>query len=72
MTAFLAFGPSRLPTHFALNRTLWAGFVQVRYQVMPGFSLSGSGRYDDTGAPFISARSCAPTTPWPIGARSFS
>lgn len=47
---FLAFGPARLPTHFAVNRTLWAGFAQARYQVTPAFSLSGSGRYDDTGA----------------------
>jgi vitamin B12 transporter len=46
---FLQFGPAKLPTHFALNRTLWAGFAEARYQVMPGFSLSGSGRYDDTG-----------------------
>jgi outer membrane cobalamin receptor len=46
---FLAFGPSKLPTHFAVNRTLWAGFAQARYQVTPSFSLSGSGRYDDTG-----------------------
>ena len=46
---FLLFGPARIPTHFALNRTLWAGFVQARYQVTPSFTLSGSGRYDDTG-----------------------
>ena len=47
---FLQFGPARLPTHFALNRTLWAGFAQARYHVTPDFSLSASGRYDDTGA----------------------
>ncbi|MEO8302480.1 MAG: TonB-dependent receptor [Rhizomicrobium sp.] len=46
---YLLFGPSRIPTHFALNRTLWAGFAQARYQVTPAFTLSGSGRYDDTG-----------------------
>jgi vitamin B12 transporter len=46
---FLLFGPSRIPTHFALNRTLWAGFAEARYQVTPSFTLSGSGRYDDTG-----------------------
>jgi outer membrane cobalamin receptor len=46
---YLQFGPAKLPTHFALNRTLWAGFAQARYQVTPSFSLSGSGRYDDTG-----------------------
>jgi vitamin B12 transporter len=47
---FLQFGPAKVPTHFALNRTLWAGFAQARYQVTPQFTLSGSGRYDDTGA----------------------
>ena len=47
---FLQFGPAKIPTHFALNRTLWAGFAQARYQVTPQFSLSGSARYDDTGA----------------------
>src|SRR5471030_416521 len=46
---FLQFGPAKIPTHFALNRTLWAGFAEARYQVMPGLNLSGSGRYDDTG-----------------------
>ena len=46
---YLQFGPAKLPTHFALNRTLWAGFAQARYQVTSAFSLSGSGRYDDTG-----------------------
>src|SRR5476649_1765386 len=47
---FLQFGPLRLPTHFALNRTLWAGFAEAHYRVTPEFSLSASGRYDDTGA----------------------
>jgi vitamin B12 transporter len=47
---FLQFGPARIPTHFALNRTLWAGFAQARYQLTSQFSLSGSARYDDTGA----------------------
>ncbi len=47
---FLQFGPVRLPTRFALDRTLWAGFGEARYQVLPQFSLSASGRYDDTGA----------------------
>jgi vitamin B12 transporter len=46
---FLTFGPAKLPTHFALDRTLWAGFAEVRYRFTPSFSLSGSGRYDDTG-----------------------
>jgi outer membrane cobalamin receptor len=47
---FLQLGPAKLPTHFALNRTLWAGFAQARYRVTQDFSLSASGRYDDTGA----------------------
>ncbi len=47
---FLQFGPAKLPTHFALDRTLWAGFAEARYQVLPQLSLSASGRYDDTGA----------------------
>ena len=47
---FLQFGPAKLPTHFALDRTLWAGFAEARYRITPDFSLSASGRYDDTGA----------------------
>jgi len=46
---YLQFGPAKLPTHFALNRTLWAGFAPARYQVTPSLGLSGSARYDDTG-----------------------
>ena len=46
---YLLFGPAKLPTHFAENRTLWAGFAQARYSITPAFSLSASGRYDDTG-----------------------
>lgn len=46
---FLQFGPAKLPTSFTLNRTLWAGFAEARYQVVPQLSLSASGRYDDTG-----------------------
>jgi len=46
---YLMFGPARVPTHFAENRTLWAGFAQARYQVTPAFTLSGSARHDDTG-----------------------
>jgi outer membrane cobalamin receptor len=45
---FLKFGAFPLPTHFALNRTLWSGFAEARYQVMPDFSLSASGRYDSS------------------------
>lgn len=46
---YLMFGPARIPTHFKVNRTLWAGFAEARYHVTPAFSLSGSARYDDTG-----------------------
>jgi vitamin B12 transporter len=45
---YLKFGPFPLPTHFALDRTIWAGFAQARYQVLPQFSLSASGRYDSS------------------------
>ena len=45
---YLQFGPAKLPTHFALNRTIWSGFAEARYQVTPVFSLSGSTRYDAT------------------------
>jgi len=46
---YLMFGPAKLPTHFSVNRTLWAGFVEARYQVTSAFTLSASGRYDDSG-----------------------
>jgi outer membrane cobalamin receptor len=46
---YLMFGPAKVPTHFALNRTLWAGFGEARYQVTSDFTLSASARYDDTG-----------------------
>lgn len=36
-----------LPTHFALNRTLWSAFAEARYKVDDRFSLSASGRYDN-------------------------
>jgi vitamin B12 transporter len=45
---YLNFG-FRLPTHFALNRTLWAGFGEACWRVDEKFSLSASGRYDDAG-----------------------
>jgi vitamin B12 transporter len=45
---YLNFG-FRIPTHFALNRTLWAGFGEMRWRVDEKFSLSASGRYDDAG-----------------------
>jgi outer membrane cobalamin receptor len=46
---YLMFGPAKIPTHFAENRTLWAGFAEARYHITSAFSLSASGRYDDTG-----------------------
>jgi vitamin B12 transporter len=36
-----------MPTHFALDRTLWSGFAQAHYRIGDGFSLSASGRYDN-------------------------
>jgi outer membrane receptor protein involved in Fe transport len=39
-----------IPTHFALDRTLWAGFAEARWQVMKGVALSASGRYDTVGS----------------------
>jgi outer membrane receptor protein involved in Fe transport len=47
---YLQFGPAKLPTHFALNRTIWAGFAEARYQLTPALSLSGSTRYDATSS----------------------
>jgi vitamin B12 transporter len=47
---YLQFGPAKLPTHFALDRTIWAGFAEARYQVTPLFALSGSTRYDATSS----------------------
>ncbi|HTC83002.1 MAG TPA: TonB-dependent receptor [Rhizomicrobium sp.] len=46
---YLMFGPAKSPSHFALNRTLWAGFAEARYQLAPALTLSGSARYDVTG-----------------------
>src|SRR3569833_1029354 len=43
---YLNFG-FRIPTHFALNRTLWAGFGEARWHVSDQINLSASGRYDD-------------------------
>ncbi len=45
---YLNFG-FRIPTHFALNRTLWAGFGEARWRVDENFSVSASGRYDSAG-----------------------
>jgi vitamin B12 transporter len=46
---YLAFGRVRVPEHFALDRTLWSGFAEARYQIAD-FTLSGSGRYDSVGS----------------------
>jgi vitamin B12 transporter len=45
---YLQLGPAKLPTYYALDRTIWAGFAEARYQLGPQFSLSASGRYDWT------------------------
>ena len=45
---YLQFGPSKLPTHFALDRTMWSGFAEARYTIAD-LTLSGSGRYDSVG-----------------------
>ncbi|MDB5734316.1 MAG: hypothetical protein JWN16_953 [Alphaproteobacteria bacterium] len=45
---FLDFG-FHIPTHFALNRTLWAGFGEARWRLDEKLSLSASGRYDSAG-----------------------
>ncbi len=45
---YLKFGPAKLPTHFALDRTLWSGFAEARYQIAD-LTLSASGRYDSIG-----------------------
>jgi outer membrane cobalamin receptor len=36
-----------LPTHFALDRTLWSAFAEARYRIDEQLSLSASGRYDN-------------------------
>ena len=36
-----------LPTHFALDRTLWSAFAEARYLLDERLSLSASGRYDN-------------------------
>lgn len=61
---YLNFG-FNLPTHFALDRTLWAGFAEARWQVMRGVALSASGRYDTVGATdHFSPQLRADVTPW--------
>jgi outer membrane cobalamin receptor len=45
---YLKFGPANQPTHFALDRTTWAGFAEARYRIDPQLSLSASGRYDSS------------------------
>ena len=46
---YLQFGPSKLPTHFTLDRTLWSGFAEARYAIAD-LTISGSGRYDSVGS----------------------
>jgi vitamin B12 transporter len=46
---YLIYGPARIPEHFALDRTLWSGFAETRYQIAD-LTISGSGRYDSVGA----------------------
>jgi outer membrane cobalamin receptor len=36
-----------MPTHFALDRTLWSLFAEARYRIDERLSLSASGRYDN-------------------------
>jgi len=45
---YLQFGPVKVPEHFVLDRTLWAGFAEARYQIAD-LIVSGSGRYDSVG-----------------------
>jgi vitamin B12 transporter len=45
---YLQFGPAKLPTHYALDRTILGGFAETRYKLGPQFSLTASGRYDST------------------------
>lgn len=46
---YLAYGPVKLPTSYALDRTQWSGFAEARYKINDALSLSGSGRYDTIG-----------------------
>jgi vitamin B12 transporter len=46
---YLQFGPAKLPDHFALDRTLWSGFAEARYQIAD-LTVSGSTRYDSVGS----------------------
>jgi outer membrane cobalamin receptor len=46
---YLQFGPAKLPTHFALDRTLWSGFAEARYTIAD-LALSSGGRYDSVGS----------------------
>jgi outer membrane cobalamin receptor len=56
---YLQFGPAKVPTRFALNRTVWAGFAEARYQVAPQFQLSGSIRYDGADGGHVSPQARA-------------
>jgi outer membrane cobalamin receptor len=47
---YLDIGPVKVPTYYALDRTMWSGFIEARYNITQAFSLSGSGRYDSVGS----------------------
>jgi outer membrane receptor protein involved in Fe transport len=57
---YLMFGPARIPTHFAVNRTLWAGFAQTRYQSRRLSLCPAAPAMTIPAIPIISARNCAP------------
>jgi vitamin B12 transporter len=42
----LRFGKFLLPTHFALDRRVWAGFAEAKYNPVAALELSAGGRYD--------------------------
>ncbi len=58
-TGYLQFGPKRIPTFFGLNRAIWAGFGEARFQATPQFQLSGSLRYDGVDGGHVSPQARA-------------
>jgi vitamin B12 transporter len=42
----LQYGELVAPTSYVLERTIWFGFAEARYELPPGFQLSAAGRYD--------------------------
>lgn len=42
----LQFGSAVVPTSFALDRIVWAGFAEAKYEVTPALTLSAGARYD--------------------------